>query len=360
MKTKLTAYKPLIDPIEVSYHFKNILGHISNLGDLGNQEKKTFFEKVKSYTKSLVFSTDKTNHEKLVELLDYKSELEFQRINAREYQVKQINEVINKIISPAINNLIKRLELEKKFGLPKRNISQTIQNERKINCIQKDLIRINAAMSQEPEKNTSQSIQSEIKTNPIQKEFIRINSDITNEPENKTPVEDKSTDNNAPLIGIHSDKFDKIDSQEENKPSFEKIKMNLSKEETHKFFERLSRFKNELNNQPYLLPEDVEQLLNQSFINYTEKPVQQRILNLNLGHKQYGIMYSFIHEFYSKNQGGHFGMKKKYALFLKANFSCFNSLDLDTLYSSIRSHGRFNKIDLLDFKNYRSKNYFSF
>ena len=317
MNKKIILSKSNNNILEAAALLSGLIKEFSKYTKSNYQDRQDYFEKIKITLQGIIFSPNLSTLEKCFELNRFKSELELAKVNALEYQVKQINQVISEIVLPAENNLLQRLQIEKKYGVIEKKLSEEKSTPKEMNSNSEDVIRIHP------------------KTQPEQ--------------EKKSENENESNNSESELVGMKKDKFE-FSSDESLPDSSPKIPMNISKEEVHSFFERLCICKNELNNKPYLSYQDLDQFLSQYFIGYSEKPVPHKLLELNLFKKQYGIIYSFVYQFYQKNVKRYDGGKNNYALLLKENFICFREMDDDTLYSSIRNHSRFMGMELFDFK----------
>ena len=285
MNKKIIIPKSTFSTTEFSNHMKDIYDSFKSLSEINKEEKQLFFDEINSEIKKILDSK-KSYIKQKKDLILFKQTLQLKKSpNAKEYEIKRIDEVINLVINPAIDNLSELILLEKDHSMTndsKPNISDT-----NLNITNTELDRLNSNLSE-----------------------LKL--------ENETPL---------PTI---------------------KLRVKRSKEEVRSFFMKLAVFKNELNNKPYLPEKEVEQLLAQGFEDYSKEEIQHRLLDLNLTNKQFAIMYTFIYQFYSKSENNRAGTKKKYAYFLKDNFTNFNHLDIDTLYSSIRLNNQLqNSIDLL-------------
>jgi hypothetical protein len=285
MEKKIIVPKNTFDIKEFSNYLSEMRSNLKSLSDINKEERRLYFEGIVNDVVQ-IFESAGTYAQKQKDLILYKQKLQFKKTPpAREYEIKRIDEAINTILDPSLQNLNELIRLEKDHG---------VSNEIKQAITKKDINTIETPLNQ---LNSNES-------------------EFTQEP--------------SPIL-VNG-----------------KIKMKLSKEEVKNFFYKLSVYKNELDNKPYLSEVDVEQLLAQAFEDFTDKKVNHRLLNLNFNKRQLAIFYTFIYQFYSKNENNRAGTKKKYAYFLKENFVNFKQVDIDTLYSSIRLNNELeNSVDLL-------------
>lgn len=310
--------KPIFDHVEASNLIRELRVSILELSDYNKRDNENFFQKLNNKINTIMYA-DLSNKVKIGKIIQFKNNLESQKLPpAKEYEIKRINEFLEKIIKPIISDLSELIRL----GV------ESLPNE------ENELITNNKIHIEKDEEL--------IPNKENLSELITNENNCTETNSEKKQIELGSNINSFELIPLNQNTCIPIE---------EKIKMNLSKEKIKNFFYRLSTCTNSLNNKPYLVEADVEHLLCQNFLNYSEEQVDFRMLNLNLNQKQYGFIYYFLYKFFSLNEMNRDGSKEKYAYFLKNNFTCFKDYPIDTLKSSIRNNVKLEKMDL--FNNYK-------
>lgn len=275
---------------EIRQLFHHIRNGINEVYNFGKELERIKENNLLNYLNGLEKSVAEIKDEKAIcEFLNsekkiYGSKLIRSTIKKDGQDVKYYQTAINNILDPLYNYCKSELDFKTNFGTVKKNSSQK-------NLLESEIADITVANK------------------------ITENTKIV-EPEKSTP-----------LIELIPDL----------PPSFLQIDIkDLSEEKILYYFMILAKEKNNINNEPYMTKQDVEELVHKNFSVFKSQP-NGKYFKINLKNNQKVRLRYFMQEFYQKFERKPQGNKMKYVNFLIHNFDLFKDDKPSTLYKNMGS-----------------------
>ena len=210
------------------------------------------------------------------------------------------------------------------------------KSNNKVNPNIKKHLKQNEEMSDRANKNNNESESGFHKAMEMSRK-VRINilkDGITgiNEPLDSFSNSERGVESSSNSI-IKSKKKEKL----KNYPlpaGFSQIDCSATKEEILSFFLILTKEKNNRNNEPFMISEDVTELVENNFKVFGESSTG-RVFDINLLYRQKSTFTTFVYRFYEKYAAFDGYKKKDYANFLIWNFTNYKNDKRSSLESNM-------------------------